>query len=327
MINIGNDQSFSPMGKTLIVSAIVVFILFIFNEVQFAWSLSKSVTATLSVIVISFVTIIFGILIPMAFQKEQPILGTFYLLGWLFLLAVEGFHQLGFMAIKLETENQQAALASLPAKIAEQRLEKAELEITQWNRYANIHQEFDYLKSQSRLLEAKLATLKTQLEACPNRWKKNCIDPIIAKIHIIRSELQPMEIKLQGYEQYQAALTAKEQALADWQQALNDFKTTGTTQTGFLWASRLFQVSVNTIFIFWSVFITGIIVIWPSAAIILALVYFSVPTAANNRYQVKILELASITTQEELLELIRHQLTIGKPLSNTSNEKTAVVKT
>lgn len=114
----------------------------------------------------------------------------------------------GFSLVVAQQYEDEALQNSAQLKSAQASVDSAQVRLDSASQYASI--DIAALTARKEGLENALTTLERTLDGCPANYFTKCINPTKAKIASVKSELDPLLIKINGYQSYQSALTHKE---------------------------------------------------------------------------------------------------------------------
>lgn len=247
--SVGLDDMFIML--IVMVSLLVV----IFNNMQFAWGLTNSFTATVGVLLISLATVVVGYKLHKEVDAGKKAVMLLVLIA---LLCFEWFHGFGFYQQKMSELRQEAIANSLPAQNAEKEIKRYEAEMAELASYNTT--EAAGLASQVSGMEAAIEAKRVALANCPKKNKSACIIPRNEEIAALENELIPIRQQLDGYNAYQTALTNRDKASAALTAALSgtSIVTTGVEKldAAFVSLATRFNTEPATVQLYWNMFLS-----------------------------------------------------------------------
>jgi hypothetical protein len=115
---------------------------------------------------------------------------------WVLLSSFSYLAGYGVMLNSMESYEGKRLKGSMVYKQHVQQVEELGNQIVKYARYSAI----DMLGIRSKMdtLEATLGSLSVKLNACPDRWFKNCINPLKAQIEPVKAQLKLLDSEVQG---------------------------------------------------------------------------------------------------------------------------------
>ena len=139
------------------------------------------------------------------------IVGIVSLAFWLVLSCISLSAGWGFSLIVAQQYENKGMQNSVQLKSAQASVESAQARLDSASQYASV--DIAALTTRKESLENALTTLDNALNKCPEGWIQKCINPTMAKIETVNSELEQIATQLSGHQSYLSALTYKENAV------------------------------------------------------------------------------------------------------------------
>ena len=261
-------QSHTTLSRMVVITGFVAFVLSITAGIQFYTTLGHDtfgkLTYVIAGVLLTSLTVLTLSLSAYLYSRGNVIAATLLAIGYMVLLSLEIFAEFGFLATQQETRAVKVAQDSMPAQIAKESITSAESEIDFWSKYANT--DIAQLQSQQAEIQSRISSLESQLQACPKGYLSKCINPTRDKLVSARQELIPIEQAINGYENYQSALTNKERAMSELANVSTGQNVQLAISPAYTWAARLFSVDPKILQASTSLLISTLLALWASFA-------------------------------------------------------------
>jgi hypothetical protein len=153
-------------------------------------------------------------------KRDNIFFAVLCFIAWMIMAFLGMNTHLGFFAVSQSDLEQENAAKSVEANVAKSSIESATNKVEMYSSFAAVN--VGELQVKQDNLQSQLTELRDKLAKCPANYLTACINPTKEKIKHVENQLTPLNEELKGFENYQAAIALKSNALSDLKTALNN---------------------------------------------------------------------------------------------------------